>query len=659
MRLTWKGDKFVAVSSFAEKDIPKGAGFRWDPAQRCWWTNDTKKAARLFEFADESVKELLADAAQVVKEEMKEAAVSLEASRATDADIAIPAPKGLEYLPFQKAGVHYALRHVGTLIGDEMGLGKTIQALGIINGTSCKRVLIVVPASLRINWRNECAKWLTRPLTVGLADSKNFPNTDIVICHYDVVHRHHDAIRKVEWDLLVCDEAHFMKSGTKARRALYVLGGKGREKGKVVEVSPIPAKRRVFLTGTPILNRPVELWPLVSALAPEKFPSFWGFVNRYTNVLRTRYGIQFEGGRNLPELQRVLRETVLIRRLKSDVLTELPAKRRQVVELPADEFVGAVDSEWDVIKGHQDRLAHLRAAVEVAKAGETLAEYEAAVEALKAGVREAFTELARLRHETALSKVPYVVSHVKDTVDEGHKVVIFCHHKDVARQLEAAFDGQCVRCDGDVPLDDRQRLADLFQTKDYLKVFIGTFATASVGLTLTAASRVVFAELDWVPANVQQAEDRCHRIGQAESVLVQHLVLSGSLDAYMASRLVEKMDVIDKALDRMASNEPLCPIFGAKGVEVSRKALEEAAETVSEAERVACLGAVRYLKGLVEFEKVNKLDLPVLDILSAKDTLSAREGALVQVLVRRYAGALPAGMVAECGVEALAEQMPF
>jgi hypothetical protein len=199
----------------------------------------------------------------------------------------------------------------------------------------------------------------------------------------------------------------------------------------------------------------------------------------------------------------------------------------------------------------------------------TKEEYEEAVRELKAGSSAIFSELSKLRHEVALAKVPYVIEQLKELIEEEEKKVIcFAHHKDVIAAIMAAFPGVAVQITGDTPMQARQDAVEAFQGNDKIKLFVGSITAAGVGLTLTAASHVIFAELDWVPGNITQCEDRAHRIGQTNSVLVQHLVLEGSLDAYIADTLVAKQTVIDQALDNATDGTlldiPVIPSFTKK-----------------------------------------------------------------------------------------------
>lgn len=552
---------FVFDCGMDVNGLAKAAGFRWMPSRGGWFTADPEQAAKLIQHADDATRAALGQIAAT-----REAARI--ASRATDADVSLPSPPGRSYLPYQRAGIAYALRRLadlgerpgGVIVGDEMGLGKTIQAIGIVNATpEIRDVLVVCPASLKLNWQRELQRWLTRSAWIGLASTQDLPapprgcdaEVRIVIAHYDIFSRRTrvaDELRSRTWDLMVADEAHLLKN-PKAGRTAFVLGAKGRRSGEG-EVPPLPALRRVFLTGTPLVNRPRELFPLLNAAAPEVFGDFWTFARRYCGAVQTRNGWDMGGATNLDELQDRMRGSCMIRRLKRDVLTELPAKVRQVIELPAGGAASVVAREAEVVAAQEARLTSLRAAVELAKASEDPADYAAAVAALKKGAQEAFTEISKRRHETALAKVPYVIEHVSEAAEAGSKVILFAHHKDVVALLAEGLAAlRPVIVTGDTALVDRQGAVDAFQTDERVRLFIGNMQAAGVGLTLTASSHVVFAELDWVPGNLSQCEDRAHRIGQTSSVLVQHLVLEGSIDARMAEVIVEKQAILDAALD--------------------------------------------------------------------------------------------------------------
>lgn len=524
-------------------------------------------------------------------------------------------------------------------------------------------MLIVCPASLKLNWKRELDRWLVHDWIVVIGGPRDFPirqdwpvRPSILILNYDILYKHSKAIRSIEWDLFIGDEIHLVKN-RKARRSIEVLGI--RDKTNPENDKPaIPAKRRLFLTGTPIVNRPVELWPIIHSLDPSTFSNWWKFANRFCGYAQTRFGADVSGGSNLDELQNLLRSTIMVRRLKKDVLAELPPKRRQVIEFPPDEgMADLIATEREAVRAKEDRAVELRAAVELAKASEIDEDYREAVRALRKGASADFTEISKLRHATALAKVPDVIEHLKTMIDdEGVKVVAFAHHLDVLAQISAAFPGRSVKLTGENTLPERQAAVDRFQNDERIRLFVGSITAAGVGLTLTAASNVVFAELSWVPGDMSQAEDRCHRIGAVGNVLVQHLVLEGSIDATMAQTLVAKQEVIEKALDaetKAQAVEPMIAIGSSPATEgVTRTRIaEEAAEFTPERIEAVHRG-LQMLAGACDGANAldgagfSKIDTMIGKSLAHQDRLTQRQAALGARLVRKYKRQLPVDLVA-------------
>ena len=552
-------NRWEAITRFGEPlaEAVKAAKFRWDSGVRRWHTADALAAEPFTaNVADEATKAKLsadAAAAKVAKaaEDTKNAA-AVAASRATDADVDIPCGLGRSFLPYQRAGISFALAHRSVLIGDDMGLGKTAQAIGVLNADeSLRKVLIICPASLTRNWVREMGFFGSRNLSVGIATTRKVPDADVVVATYDIFSRASaamSALLAVEWDALILDEAHYLKHAESKRTQAILGGGRGEKRQPGIQVRE--GGRRIYLTGTPVTNRPIELWPLVHSLAPAEYDNKMAFAKRYCGATYTGWGWDFSGASHLDELQDKLRRTVMVRRLKADVLRELPPKRRQVIELDADTpDLQAVLKAETVAEARLDgQVARRQAAVAEARYGSEA--YKAAVKALAEARQVRFEEMSRIRHETAVAKAPTVAQHVREVVEAGAKVLVFAHHKDVVAVLrDALADLGTVEITGDVPPAKRQGIVDRFQADEGVRVFIGNIQASGVGLTLTASSHVVFAELDWVPGNLSQAEDRAHRLGQQNAVLVQHLVLEGSLDAKMAKDVLAKQEVIDAALD--------------------------------------------------------------------------------------------------------------
>lgn len=448
-----------------------------------------------------------------------------------------PVPSGLSLRSFQRDGVQWLLDHPNSLVADEMGTGKTPTCCVFLNCVRWDRVLIVVPASLRLNWRNELRRWLVKDARISVIwDGKAQADGDIVICSYDLLHRRPDLLA-VPWTICIADEAHYIK-GKSTKRTRAVL--------------EIKTERMVFVTGSPLVNRPVEVWNMAHRCDKTIFPNYWQFVRRYCDAHDNGFGYDVSGASNCGELQQKLK-SFMIRRLKKDVLADLPPKTRQLIELPpTKEMKQVLDRENAAWSLHEDTLAQLaerrdRAAI----TGDDL-EHREACRLLKAAYTVAFAEMSTVRKETAIAKISICISHIKDVLEQVQKVVIFAHHRAVVSELLSAFpsaDYGTVCLVGDTPQQERQANIERFQTVPECRVFVASIQAAGVGITLTAASTAIFCEADWVPANLSQAEDRLHRIGARSAVLIQHLVLEGSLDAKMLKTVVAKQEVLDDCLD--------------------------------------------------------------------------------------------------------------
>lgn len=636
------------------------------------------------------------DIPQEEQQTSQERIVESRAEDLLDPNVTLPVPAGLEYNPYQKAGINYASKTPNTLIADEMGLGKTIQAIGVIN-TDAKiaRVLIICPNSLKLNWERELRKWLVRKMTIGIADSQCFPSTDIVIINYDVIHKWQQKTAYY-WDLLVVDEAHYMKN-PKARRTKFILGFNGRGESK--NVPAIPARRKIYMTGTPIMNKPVEVWPMISSLDPKTWSNFFSFAKRYCDAKQLEVDCtvkcmkckttgriggaicdacngrgkkkkqvwDFNGASNLDELQRKLRSTIMVRRLKIDVLKDLPPKTRQVIELPPDGAENLVAQENRAWEGKEEAIAEAAAEMELAKAADDKQCYADAVAKLKKGITVAFTEMSRVRHETALAKLPQCIDHIRDIIDErgNGKILIFAHHLDVIDGLHRAFPGSVV-ITGETPATEkdvsarqpltRQAICDRFQEDPNCGPFIGNMKAAGVGLTLTAADMVIFVELDWVPANVSQAEDRAHRYGQTRNVLIQHLVLAGSLDANIARKIVKKQDISDRALDTELAAEPIVPMKR-DSVTISQAELAEAVSKITPEQANAIHLGLQVLAGVCNGARshdgagFSKIDTNIGKSLALAHRLSPKQLVLGAKLCNKYRRQLGEEIINRCGLE--------
>jgi len=429
--------------------------------------------------------------------------------------------------PFQQDGVRWLQDHPFGHLGDEMGLGKTGQAVAASDSLGDRLTLVICPAGLKLNWRDEIRKWNTLDRPVYIVNGGDWPKVGRVgwvIINYDILRKHEKVLRATPWDTVILDEAHYIKS-VDSERSRQVLG-----KSAKMDGGPLPrlhASRRWTLSGTPILNRPSELWTLWYWLDQHGCPSYWGYMKEHAGASQANQW-NCAGAARITELANKIKPWML-RRKKADVLTELPPKTRQIIEIEPDaEGQAIVRREHEIIASEsvfRDHFADLRP-----------------------GYPD-WDRISLVRHDTARAKVRPAVEHIAHLLDEVGKVVVFAYHRDVIECLttQAMNGATCIH--GDINMDERYRRIAKFQTDPECRVIVGQITAMGQGINLTAASTVLFVEESWVPGEITQAEDRCHRIGQRENVLVQHLVLADSLDAYMARVLVEKQNMIDRILD--------------------------------------------------------------------------------------------------------------
>jgi hypothetical protein len=413
----------------------------------------------------------------------------------------------------------------------------TVQAIGVINyDDSIKKILIVCPASLKINWKRELDVWLVKKHKVSIIEGKIWQDGDIIIINYDILKNFKEKLTKIQWDLFILDEAHMCKNKKSIRSKISLS---------------IKAKRKIFLTGTPIVNRPSELFYIIKSLDNKNWSNYTNFAERYCNRHFNGFGWDDSGARRLDELQAILRSSIMIRRLKQDVLKELPDKFRQVIEISSSGLEKILEKEKNLFKKCEELKGNLNKLSDKSDLTKTTKELAEAISPLKEK-NVAFGELAKVRKEVAIAKVPYIIEYIKDVMDDNdNKIILFVHHREVVDLLMKNLKQfNPVKVVGGISSAERQKAIDSFQSDKTVRLFIGNILAAGTGLTLTACSHVIFGELDWVPANMCQAEDRVHRIGQKNSVLIQHLVLENSLDANIAKTLIQKQKIFEEALNQ-------------------------------------------------------------------------------------------------------------
>ncbi|XP_076579615.1 DNA annealing helicase and endonuclease ZRANB3 isoform X1 [Chaetodon auriga] len=440
-------------------------------------------------------------------------------------------------MPFQREGVEFALSRNGRcMIADEMGLGKTVQAIAVAYAFRREwPLLVVVPSSLKYPWIEELERWIPelQPGDINLVENKShtmgISSSKVTVLGYGLLTTDArplvEALSRQQFAVVVVDEAHYLKSRNAARTKILV---------PLIQ----SAKRAILLTGTPALGRPEELFMQIDAIYPKRFGTWTDYAKKYCNAHYRYFGPRRQwdcrGASNLEELHQRLSE-IMIRRLKADVLTQLPPKIHQRIP-------------FDLPK-------------EAAKeASASFAEWERLMKGLRSGVATTdspFTQVmslvTQMYKQTAIAKAGAVKDYIKMMLEaEQLKFLVFAHHLTMLQACtEAVIEAKAgyIRIDGSVPASERIQLVHKFQSDPETRVAILSIQAAGQGLTFTAASHVVFAELYWNPGHIKQAEDRAHRIGQTSSVNVHYLIAKGTFDTVMWSMLNRKEMVTGSTLN--------------------------------------------------------------------------------------------------------------
>mmetsp|Transcript_457 Transcript_457/g.1105 ORF Transcript_457/g.1105 Transcript_457/m.1105 type:complete len:1145 (-) Transcript_457:220-3654(-) len=448
-------------------------------------------------------------------------------------------------MPFQRQGVAFAVKKCNgrALIGDEMGLGKTVQAIGFALAFRKEwPLLIITPSSVKLNWADELEQWAPtlQPGEINVIKSRSFPGDlkkPVTIITYGMFARGSkvvDAIEAQKFRVVVVDESHYLKNSTAIRTQ---------------KISPIlkQARRVALLSGTPALARPIELWTQVHALRPDIFPKYREFTNRFCNPTRRPWGMDYNGASNLEELHEKL-QGLLVRRQKRNVLRQLPPKRRQLLRL--DVAPGAACMKE--VKGLMARLRDVDMNNLLAAAEEGGMDRELYREVMSARSEQRQT-LMKLYKATGEAKVAAAAEYVSSTAESGEKLIVFAHHLDVLDALQTELTRKkvsLIRIDGSVSTTDRHAYVKRFQDPNSgVTVALLGLTSAGQGITLTAASTVIFVEMHWTPGVLVQAEDRAHRIGQVNAVNIIYLTVRGTLDDIVWPMVRRKLDTVGKALD--------------------------------------------------------------------------------------------------------------
>ena len=509
------------------KDDVKRLSGRWNKDNKCWVLG-TNAVVENIEILFQDLPLVLTEAAVKAMTAVMERRSLSTATDLNDDELkkAIndSVPAGKKLFPFQAAGVAFLEKAGGCgLVGDEMGTGKTIQTAAFLDyRPDLRPAVVVVPAVVTTNWVHELEDWTEGESIYRIKNRKDVApeGTTIVVVTYDLVKQvltkeekkegekkvgAREALKAMNPKCIVIDECHYLKN-EKAQRTIACKD----------LASPTSVESVVLLSGTPIVNRPKEFFTALSMLRPEEFSSWFKYTERYCDGHRDDWDrYQCDGVSNTEELASKLKD-VMIRRLKKDVLEELPAK--------------------------------MRGRVTVDITPKTRAAYNRAMK----NADTPLTQITAGRHALGLAKVAPALELANEYADQNKPLLLFAHHHEVMDGLCEGLVASGIsygRIDGTVSVERRGKLVEMFQAGK-LDAMVLSVKAAGVGITLTHSSDVLFVERAWTPADEEQAEDRTHRIGQTGSVVVRYMVATNTMDEDMDALINSKRVVLEAILNQ-------------------------------------------------------------------------------------------------------------
>ena len=430
-------------------------------------------------------------------------------------------------LPHQKEAIEKLVGSKRYILADDMGLGKTTSTIIAALETGVKKILIICPASLKINWQREIENYTDR--STFIAEGKKFSTEhDFVIVNYDILKNFHDKdprnredseLIKGNFDLVILDEAH-MVSNAQAQRT------------KIINNFVKDIKRVWLLTGTPMTSRPMNYYNLLHIIESPVAQNWKAYAIRYCQGYQFNAGGRkvwnVTGASNLEELRERTSGQIL-RRLKEEVL-DLPDKIISPVYLRivSQEYKNLMGEYREWYKNNSEESSSLTVQ---------------------------FSKLIQIRKLIANEKVSQTIEFAENIIDQGKKVIIFTNFTDTLQSIYQHFGKSAVYLDGSCSNSVRQQAVDRFQTDDKIKVFVGNLKAAGVGLTLTAAEVVIMNDLSFVPAEHSQAEDRAYRFGQKSNVLVYYPIFENTIEKTIYDVLNKKKRIISTVLGDNQQNE--------------------------------------------------------------------------------------------------------
>lgn len=435
---------------------------------------------------------------------------------------------------YQIEGANFLASKSFALLADEMGVGKTAQAIMASDIIGAKNILVICPAVARVNWRREFLEWSIFSPTFKVCESSKDKPSKKCIVSYDYATENADKLKETQWNLIICDEAHFIKEPN-AKRTKAVYGSEG-----VIRW----ASRLWCLSGTPAPNNAGELWPMLFTFNATKL-KYDAFISEFCITKPTYYNgcrkdkVIRTKKNKIPEIKKML-SGIMLRRMKSDVLKELPSISYSQVSVEGQDLLEVIEEDLKRVKiesrGLEESLSYAKNTDEMSFIIEKLG-----------------NSVSTLRRYVGLQKVKSVAELITQELEAGayEKIGIFAIHTDVIANLAKELSKfKPVIVNGSVPPAQRQKAIDSFQNDKATKVFIGNIQAAGTSITLTASHQCLFLEQSWVPGENLQAACRFHRIGQTVPVTVRFASLADSIDEKVSSVLRVKTEELTQIFDQ-------------------------------------------------------------------------------------------------------------
>lgn len=501
--------------------------FSWDSDIKVWRFNDPSIIMLLADkFEEMNIDEVEEDVKKQEQKEKEEKIKSKNAQRikeATKSNLEIKGIKG-ELYEYQKLGIEFFINSGGrALLADSPGVGKSAQALGYIVKNGFKRNLIICPASVKFSWENEIHKWtnLKSFIIDSKTDLKDIPfDVQCVIINYDILKKFHNEFKKYKWDCLVADEVQLVKNPSAKR-------------SKVIKSIASDIQHIIMLTGSPIINRPIEMFNMLNIIDSKEWNNYYSYATKYCAGRQGRWGFEAKGASNLEELNERISKYFL-RRTKEEVLKELPAKNFINVPMTLSK---EERKQYDLVES--DLIKYLKSY----KKEKTDKEIKKSLQA------EKLVKLNLLREINTMGKIPIIKELINSIIDAGEKVLVFSSFNAPLKEMYYEYDNSVLLL-GETPVDERGDIVKDFQENPNTKIFFGGIKSAGVGITLTAASNVIICDQPWTPADLEQSINRAHRPGaDYQSLNIYQIISKDSIDGFMIKMLNKKQEIIDQIIE--------------------------------------------------------------------------------------------------------------